>query len=206
MSSNIRIPGKFFLRTRWAYFSISQNAMVSIPAHRHASANPPIPLNKSIWVRVAAFISLTSAVAICTTSPIARKSVSMRCQDRDAVNREARDAIPCNWYRIHQDRSTFRIALQRRLSFILALDESANLAPHINARSAWIDERIRNLSELSQKFVIWNAADTRGLSRVQDLWIRVAEQIGRSLLRRQWRGVLFHEKKRGERPVRARFV
>ena len=34
-------------------------------------------------------------------------------------------------------------------SFILPLDESANLGAHINARSAWIDERIRNLSELA---------------------------------------------------------
>ena len=39
-------------------------------------------------------------------------------------------------------------------SFILPLNKSANLGTHINARSAWIDERIRNLSELSQKFVI----------------------------------------------------
>ena len=32
------------------------------------------------------------------------------------------------------------------------------------------------------------------MSRIQDLAIRVAEQIGRSGLRRQWRGVLVHEK------------
>ena len=115
-------------------------------------------------------------------------------QDRDADRYRDRDAIPCNWHRIHQGRSTRQSASQRRLSFVLAIDESANLAPHINPRSAWIDERIRNLSELSQKFVIANAADTRGLSRVQNLGIRVAKQIGRALLRRQWRLVLVHEK------------
>ena len=118
----------------------------------------------------------------------------MRVQDRDADRYRGRDAIPCNWYRIRRDRSTFRIASQRRLSFVLALDESANLAPHINARSARVDERVRNLSELAQKFMITNAAETRGLSRVQNLGIRVAKQIGRSFLRRQWRGVFFHEK------------
>ena len=73
----------------------------------------------------------------------------MRDQDQVADRYPDRDAIPCNWYRIRRDRSTRQSALQRRLSFILALDKSANLAPHINARSAWIDERIRNLSELA---------------------------------------------------------
>ena len=73
----------------------------------------------------------------------------MRDQDRDADRYRGRDAIPCNWYRIRRDRSTRRIASQRRLSFVLALDESADLGAHINARPAWIDERIRNLSELA---------------------------------------------------------
>ena len=73
----------------------------------------------------------------------------MRDQGRDADKYRDRDAIPCNWYRIQRDRSTRQSASQRRLSFILALNESANLGAHINARSSWIDERIRNLSELA---------------------------------------------------------
>jgi len=73
----------------------------------------------------------------------------MRDQDRDADRYRGRDAIPCNWYRIQRDRSTFRIVLRHRLSFILALDESADLASVIDPRSAWIDERVRNLSELA---------------------------------------------------------
>ena len=101
----------------------------------------------------------------------------MRDQDQDADRYRGRDAIPCNWYRIRRDRSTRQSALRHRLSFVLSLDESANLAPHINARSAWIKPRVRDLSELAQKFVITNAAETRGLSRVQDLRVGVAKQI-----------------------------
>ena len=118
----------------------------------------------------------------------------MRCRDQVADRYRGRDASLCNWHRIRPDRSTFRIALRHRLSFVLALNKSANLASVIDSRSAWIDKRVRNLSELAQKFVIANAADTRGLSRVQNLGIRVAEQIGRSGFRRQWRSVLVHEK------------
>ena len=73
----------------------------------------------------------------------------MRDQDQDADRYRGRDAIPCNWYRIRRDRSTRQSASLHRLSFILALDESADLAPHIDARSAWIDERIRNLAKLA---------------------------------------------------------
>ena len=78
----------------------------------------------------------------------------MRGQDQDADICPYRDAIPYNWHRIRRDRSTRQSASQRRLSFVLALYESADLGAHINARSSWIDERIRNLSELAQKFVI----------------------------------------------------
>ena len=99
--------------------------------------------------RLCDFICLTSAVAICTISPIARKSVSMRCRDQVADRYRDRDVIRCNPDHIQQDRSTRQIASRRRLSFVLSFYESANLGAHINARSAWIDERIRNLSELS---------------------------------------------------------
>ena len=73
----------------------------------------------------------------------------MRDQDQDADRYRDRDAIPCNWYRIRRDRSMRQSVSQRHLSFVLALDESANLGAHINPRSARIDERIRNLSELA---------------------------------------------------------
>ena len=73
----------------------------------------------------------------------------MRYQDQDAVNREARDVIQCNPDHIRRDRSMRQSVSQRRLSFILTFDECANFAPIIDSRSAWIDERIRNLSELA---------------------------------------------------------
>ncbi len=73
----------------------------------------------------------------------------MRDQDQDADRCRDRDVIRCNPDHIRRDRSTRRIVLRHRLSFVLALDESANLGAHVNARSAWIDERIRNLSELA---------------------------------------------------------
>ena len=101
----------------------------------------------------------------------------MRCRDLDVDRYRDRDAIPCNWHRIRRDRSTRVNGCKYRLSFVLPLDESANLASVIDSRSAWIDERVRDLSVISQKFVIANAADTRGLSRVQNLGIRVAKQI-----------------------------
>ena len=73
----------------------------------------------------------------------------MRDRDQVADRYRDRDAIPCNWHRIRRDRSTRQSVSQRRLSFVLALDESANLASVIDSRSAWIDKRVRNLAELA---------------------------------------------------------
>ena len=51
---------KFLASTFWQYLSISQNPIVSNPAHCAARANPPIPLKRSRCVGIRSFTTSQS--------------------------------------------------------------------------------------------------------------------------------------------------